>query len=251
VIAPALRELQAAFWQALAADGGAGGELVRVIRPTAALAPAERVGIYAGMYVARIVDALREDFPKLAGLLGADPFADLVRDYLAVHPSTEPSIRHVGGALAAFVATRQPGWPADVARLEWARREVFDAPDAAALAPAALLDVPAEDWPDLRFAVVPAFARVVLATPVHRLWSGASLPLEAERTALRVWRDGFAVYQTVMDAREEAALDHLVAGEPFSAVCEPFDDPAEAAALLLRWLEDAIIAGAPARVRGD
>jgi Putative DNA-binding domain len=244
VRAPALRELQAAFWRALATPGEPDAGLLSVIRPSPALAPGDRVGIYAGMYLGRIVDALREDFPKLAALLGDEPFADLVRDYLGEHPSVEPSIRHVGGALPAYVAARQPGWLADVARLEWARLEVFDAPDETPLSTAALLDVPAEDWPGLRFTLVPAFAQLVAGWPVHRLWSGGSPPFAPARTALRIWREGFAVYQTPMDVPEEAALDRLAAGEPFSAVCEPFDDPADAASLLLRWLEDGIVARA-------
>jgi hypothetical protein len=246
--APALRELQAAFWRSVATGRAPDAELASLIRPTPVLAPAERVAIYSGMYLSRIVDALREDFPKVAGLLGAEPFADLVRDYLSEHPSSQPSIRHVGSGLPAFLAAREPGALVDLGRLEWARLEVFDAPDAAALAPATLYEVPPEDWPSLRFAVVPGFARLVAGWPVHRVWSGAPLALPPERTALRIWRDGFAVYQTAMDPREEAALDHLVAGEPFSAVCEPFDEPADAAALLLRWVEDGIVARAS---RGD
>src|SRR5207244_2774519 len=44
--------------------------------------------------------------------------------------------------------------------------------------------------------------------------------------------------------RVDAALERLAAGEPFAAIGEGFDAPAEAAALLLRWIEDGIIAGA-------
>ena len=70
---------------------------------------------------------------------------------------------------------------------------------------------------------------------MHRAWdAGTDTPtpeLPAERTALRVWRSGYSVYHAPMDAREEAALGRLVAGEPFAAVCEAFADlPAENAA---------------------
>ena len=72
-------------------------------------------------------------------------------------------------------------------------------------------------------------------------------PLPPARTALRVWRSGFSVYHAVMDAREEAALASLVAGDGFAAVCEAFADlPAEeaaatAASLLVRWVEDGMV----------
>lgn len=243
---PSLRELQRAFWRSIAREPGAAPVpdrvLLETVPPTPTLAPAERVHIYTGMYLWRIVDALREDFPKLASVVGADGFADLVRDYVAVHPSTEPSIRHLGRALPDFLAAREPAYLTDLARLEWTRLEVFDAPDATPLTAADLRRVGAEDWPGLRFALVPACARLVTRWPVHQLWADGEARLAPARTALRVWREGFLVYHTAMDAAEEAALDRLAAGESFAAVCESFDDPAEAGALLLRWVEDGIIA---------
>jgi len=244
---PSLRELQGAFWRSIAREPGAAPVpdplLLETVPPTPTLAPAERVHVYAGMYLWRLVDALREDFPKLATVLGDDGFADLARGYIRAHPSTEPSIRHLGRALPDFLAGYQPAYLADLARLEWTRLQVFDAPDATPLTAAELRRVAAAEWPDLRFTLVPACARLVTAWPVHRLWADAAA-LAPARTALRIWREGFFVYQTAMDPAEEAALDRLVAGEPFAAVCEGFDAPAEAAALLLRWIEDEIIAAA-------
>jgi hypothetical protein len=214
------------------------------VRPSARLSAAARPDIYAEMYFWRIVEALAEDFPKLAALRGREAFADLVRDYLARHPSIEPSIRHVGSALPDFLAGAEPAHLADLARLEWARLEVFDAPDAVPLTVESLRRVQASNWPDLRFALVPAFTALVLAWPVHRLWAEPPGPLVAERTVLRVWRQGFAIYQSAMGAQEEAALARLRAGEPFAVICEAFDDPAEAGACLLGWIEDGIVARA-------
>jgi hypothetical protein len=240
---PALRDVQAAFWRSLA--GAPDPALLGVVRDGGPLGAAERVGIYAGMYLWRLVDALAEDFPKLAATLGADAFADVVRAYLALHPSTAPSIRHVGRALPGFVAGREPAWLADLARLEWTRLDVFDAPDAEPLRLDELRAIPAERWPDLRFAAVPGFARLVTGWPVHELWTDAPPPLAPRPTALRVWRDGFLVYQAAMEPTEDAALAALVAGEPFGAVCEAVADPPAAAALLLRWIEDGIVRADP------
>jgi hypothetical protein len=237
VSGPALRDVQRAFWHALT-GGGPDVVLAGVV------ASPERIEIYTGMYVARLVDALAEDFPKVAAALGRRTFGELARAYLARHPSSAPSIRHVGAALPGFVDGREPAWLGDLARLEWTRLEVFDAPDAGPVALADLQRVPADDWPALRFAVVPACVRLVTAWPVHRLWTDATAPLRPERTALRVWRDGFVVYQAPMEAAEDEAFGRLAAGRPFEAVCEAFDDPADAAAQLLRWLEDGIVARA-------
>lgn len=207
-----------------------------------------RVHVYSGMYFARLLDALREDFPQVVRVIGDDGFAALVARYVAWHPSTHPSLRHLGGGLPALIAAEPapvwPPWTADLARLEWVRVDVFDAPDAVALTADALRRVPADRWPALRFALVPAVATLVADWPVHRLWtSDPPATLALARTALRVWREGFFVYQAPMDAAEETLLSRLVAGEPFGAMCEGVE-AGDAAAILLRWIEDGVIARA-------
>ena len=259
--APALRELQAAFWRHLAAhpDDDPGRpiapELAAALVGTDELAADARLAIYARMYLWRLLDVLRDDHPRTAAVLGDEAFRAVARDYLSRHPSEHPSVSNVGRSFSAFLAATLPAgappWAPDLARLEWARREVFDAPDATPLGLDALRALAPEAWPSTRFAVVPALARVVARWPVHRVWDAetdAPTPeLPAERTALRVWRSGYSVYHAPMDAREEAALGRLVAREPFAAVCEAFADlPAEnaaaqAASLLVTWVEDGMV----------
>jgi hypothetical protein len=263
VPAPALRELQGAFWRHLAAAPG--DESGRPVAPALreqlvgsdALPADARLAIYERMYFWRLLDVLREDHPRTAAILGDEAFRAVVRGYLARHPSEHPSVAHVGRALAAFLADDPPAgappWTADLARLEWARREVFDAADAPVLTLDALRAIRPERWAETRFRVVPALARVVAGWPVQRAWAAAPeegpVTLGAERTALRVWRSGFAVYHAPISGREEAAFASLVAGEPFAALCEAFADlpdeeaATEAATLLLGWVEDGMIAG--------
>ena len=243
--APSLRELQRAFWRSVTRpDTAAGDPLLDVIAPSATLTPAERVEIYAGMYFHRILDALREDFERVAALLGDERFEQAVRAYLARHSSQHPSIRHVGRAFADFLAEHvTPPCLADLARLEWARLAVFDAPDPAPLRLDDLLAVPVDDWPDLRLAPIAALEVLVSDWPVHRLWEDAAAATCAPaRTALRVWRHGFLVYHAVMDRAEEAALGQVRAGDTFGTLCEGFEDAGAPAALLLRWIEDGIVA---------
>jgi len=213
----------------------------------------ERVAVYRRMYLARLVDVLREDYPRVSDVLGAERFAEVARSYVAAFPSTQPSARHVGAAFPDFLAVAGSDVPAflpDLARLEWARLEVFDAPDVRALTLADLEAIGATDAPALSFALVPACIVLVAAWPVHEVWkeSAAGARLTPARTALRVWREGFSVYHACMDASEEAALARVAADATFAEVCEVFaervsleDAARQAGALLARWLEDGIL----------
>jgi hypothetical protein len=110
--------------------------------------------------------------------------------------------------------------------------------------------IPADAWPVLRFATIPAIRIWLAQYPVHQLWSGSeSLEVPAAETFIRVWRkNDFLVLHAPMDERESAALRKMVSGEPFAAICETFADlleldaARETTALLARWLEDGIIA---------
>ena len=268
--APALRDLQSAFWRHLAAAPG--DEPGRPVAPalgalligTEELPAADRLAIYERMYFWRLLDVLREDHPRTAAVLGGEAFRALAQAYLARYPSEDPSVAHVGRALAPFLAESLPPgvppWTADLARLEWARREVFDAADAPVAGLEALRALPPERWAATRFALVPALTRLVVGWPVQRAWGAAPgdgpITLPGERTALRVWRSGFAVYHAPMGPREEAALARVVAGEPFAAVCEAFADlpdeqaATEAAGLLVGWVEDGIVSEIDPERRG-
>ncbi len=252
---PSLRELQGLFWHGLAEKPGHAGfapRLVEVVDPSPTLDRAGRLGVYSDAYFWRLRDVLREDFPRVAELLGPDRFEALVRDYLASHPSNHPSVRHLGRAMAGFLARQREGPPClgDLARLEWARIEVFDAPDADPVAPGVLRAVPPDAWPRTYFAPISALEVVRVRWPVHELWAGADpATLAPAPTALRVWRaaDG-SVYHAAMEPRAADALDRLIAGAPFGLICWAFADlppeaaAREAAALLARWLEDGLIA---------
>ena len=261
----ALRDLQTCFFRSIGASPGPSASetfdppLLRVVEGRGSLLPAERLDIYAQMYWARLHDVLREDFPRVATILGAERFGVVGCTYLAQNPSMHPSVRHVGRGFAEFLAgaseVERVPFLADLARLEWARLAVFDAPDAQPLHVDDLRAVAPAEWPGLTFRLVPAVQLLHSAWPVHELWASAEEGGPPERlrpaeTSVRVWRDGFMVYQATMDRREQLALARVVRGEPVASVCAALasvmsaeEATREAAQLLLRWMEDGILTG--------
>jgi hypothetical protein len=146
----------------------------------------------------------------------------------------------VGARFADFLATEPDVAPSlvDQARLDWARVEVFDAADAEPLRLADLQSIPPADWPALRLRPIPA-CRVVECA--------------AAPAAIRVWREEWSVSQAAMGERERRAFHLLQQGEPFASLCAALEgdlDPEAAArevgSLLMRWLEDGVLARLPA-----
>ncbi|HEY2105122.1 MAG TPA: DNA-binding domain-containing protein [Candidatus Binataceae bacterium] len=254
---PKLRQIESWFWRSIAGEPGEyefEPELAATIEPSRTLEPAGRLEIYAGAYFLRLRDVLAEDFPRVAKLTGEENFDRLVRQYLKAHPSTEPSVRHLGCRLADFVRDRGevPAWLGDLAALEWARVNAFDAPDDEPLTMRQLAEIDPETWPQVRMAAVRSLAVVNAAWPVHRLWAEDDPEgLEPGPISIRVWRRAdFHVAHAPMDQHEAAAVTRLLAGSTFGEICQVFDDldqqqgAEQAGALLLRWLEDGLIAPA-------
>ncbi len=255
---PCLRDLQESFFDAIARPPlgreAAPSALPRVVRERPPLDAQARIAIYREMYRARLLDILRDDFPSTAAMLG-DDFLAVAEAYLDRTPSRHPSVRWVGHAFAEFLASSlsddPPTFAPDLARLEWARLEVFDDADATPLHIDDLRRVPPGRWADLRFHLIPAFCLLEFHWPVQEIWAE---PHPTQRrwgprtTTVRVWRQGFAVYQARVDATELLALECVKANEPFAVLCERVASTvpeeraaAVAGALVLRWAEDGIL----------
>ncbi len=182
-----LKTTQELFWDLITApegvraaiDGAAGrgvdeGSLDALFAGDERLPALERLDIYANMYFYRLLDCLAEDFPKTLAAVGPAHFHNLVTDYLLRHPSRHPSLRYLGQRLPEFIAAHPllGDFPylADLARLEWMRADVFDAPDAAPLSRDALTRLPQERAGDARFSLVPAFALLRFDHEVVGFW---------------------------------------------------------------------------------
>jgi hypothetical protein len=110
----------------------------------------------------RMREALEGDYPVLAWLVGEEAFGNLVRDYVAAHPSTSFTLARLGDRLPGFLSTwgprRRRPLLVDVARLELAASRVFDARETASLGIADFAAIPAGDIPGTEFRTLPGLA---------------------------------------------------------------------------------------------
>jgi hypothetical protein len=195
-----------------------------VILPSRTLPPAARVGIYQGMYLLRMEEALESDYPALKHLLGAHRWSDLVRDYVAAHPSVTYTLNRLGDHLPEFVSqwkgARRPAVCHDLARLELAIAEVFDAPETEPLGDAEIAAVPAESWARARLAPVEAFRLLSLRYPVNAYLQSVRdeehdhPALKRRDTFVAVYRRDYAVWRHDLSQPAHDLLTDLVAGKP-------------------------------------
>jgi len=250
-----LAETQALFHEALtSADPPAPGRLEACFAGTADLPAPDRLAIYASMYAARRVDALRQTFPELAAVLGDERFAALARDYASIHPSSHHDIARLGHALPAFLREHPgPGRPdlGDLAALEWQRQEAFFAAPATAAGRDALARLAPDDFPRARLVLAPAVRLLELEhdpTPLWRaLQAGAPPPSPSPgRCAVAIWRNGFEVVHARLPDAEAEALRRAAAGSTLGEVCEAFAvgaEPARAAYdALSSWVAEGWVA---------
>jgi hypothetical protein len=232
----------------------------------------ERVQIYAHMYRARLTEALGSQFPRLARWLGPQRFAELALAHLSEHPSRHFSLRFIGQRLPDWLERRRcdPGREddprlADLAALEWARADVFDAADQAPLTLDHLRAFPQERFAELPLRLIGAHRMITARAPLSDLWdalacdageddasgaaatpaiattgaSGASCPEAPIAERLLIWRQGVSVFHRSLEPAEASALASAAHGTTFGAVCDGLVDtgpPEQAAGRAFVWL---------------
>ena len=235
-----------------------------VILPSATLTPTERVGVYHGMYLLRMRDALAGDYPGLEHFLGDGGFLRLVRDYVHGYPSRSYTLNRLGDHLPEFIGGHSDlprrEFCAELARLELAVTEAFDAPERQPLGEAEIAAVPPDAWERARLTPIPAFRLVAFRYPVNAYLQSVrdedhehhpKARLRSEWVA--VYRRDYAVYRLDLTKPAHDLLADLARGEPLGEVIgaalkrparkRPSEDD------LFRWFREWISGGIFAEVR--
>ena len=239
-----LAEMQRLFYQLAArAPGSADLDPAALLAGTGELDARARIGIYADMFIWRQIDALREDFPRLALLLGDGPFYAMAEDYLKAHPSRHASLSELGRELPCFLREWRGegarGDLADLAELEWARAKLFEEANVEPVPPEKMRSFSGDELPRLRLRFVPPLRVLELGNDLGDLWQALENrappgPPSARGNTVVVWRKGFEVLHAPIDQDEARALALAQSGEPLGAVCEAFVERPDAVEVAFR-----------------
>ena len=225
---------------------------------SAALSAEQGLAIYHNAYRARLLEALRGDYPAVHGWLGDEEFDALALAYLRAHPSQHFSLRWLGAKLADFIdgylIPAQAAPLSELARLEWAFTLAFDAPEGQPLSLAQMAQLPAEAWPTLQVRLLPSVQWLVCRHNSLALWRACKeqgefpgSQLLAEVEVCLVWRDQLITRYRSLTADEAIALEGMtVQGWNFAELCGELvhlgeQAPMQAASWLRQWLSDGLL----------
>lgn len=231
--------------------------LHEVVLPSATLRPDERVAIYHGMYLLRMEEALASDYPALKHFLGDEGFRRLVAAYVRAHPSRSYSLNFLGRHLPDFVGRarglRQRAFCQDLARLELAAAQVFDAPEEPALTPEQVAAVPDEAWRRARLVPIAGFRLLSFRYPVSayarsvREDDHAHPAARARDSWAVVYRRAYGVVRQDLDRAGHALLSDIASGKRLGravgAALRRGRGRRPDEATLFRWFRDWVGAG--------
>ncbi len=214
--------------------------LSAALRPAARAPTDELLGVYCNAYRDRLAEILGQDLESVARYLGEELFSHVAAGYIDTHPSDTRNARWFSRHAAGFLARTEPfaRWPqvAELAAIEIALAEAFDAADATAFTLPDLTAIQPEDWAHLTFHSHPALRRLDVATNAFDIWqalqSGAvdSAPPAPELMdapqALLIWRQHARSRLRVLSPAEARGLDALRDGATFAQACEVMALPA-------------------------
>jgi hypothetical protein len=174
-----LDEIQAFFAlqlrsrRALTKDAAVSNQAERIVKASGRLSPVERLEIYREQFWLRHTSSLVEDFPGVSGILGQAAWATLIESYLEAHPPSSFTLRDLGLRFPEYIesqsALEHHRLCCDMARLELAYLEIFDAADAPPISPEALAGISDDGWQRVRIAFHPALRLLKTEYPVAPL----------------------------------------------------------------------------------
>ncbi len=251
-----LQTLQTAFKHYLfRGDSGIASRIV----DTANFSTDRRLAIYGNAYHSRLVEALANDYAALNYVMGEDDFRNLCLAYIEEYPSTYFSLRWFGQDLTRFLTSHKQYhsqmYMAELAKLEWAFVDAFDAKDEEVSVIEDAVEIPPDSWPKLQMILHSSVRWVSCSWNCLEMWHSMKnnlaipnpQPLNSDVSYL-IWRQGLNTTYRSIEADEAAALELVSSGADFETLCTTLtqwltteETPLRAASLFKTWLADGLI----------
>ena len=222
---PRLREIQQAF-----SDGvieGTYHAVAGAIHPGASAL--RSVALYRRLIRYNYTQALKVTYPVLSRFVGERYFGLVARGYVKQYPSTSGDLFLYGRHLPAFLnVVHIPPLLAELARLEWACHEVYQAADSPPLSHDHLHALASVDPSQVTFHVHAASRLLSFPFPVHRVWLAlqpeaptdevVDLPLPEQETGVVVTRGDEKVQVTPLARTDYLLLEAMSRGVDAASV---------------------------------
>jgi hypothetical protein len=255
-----LAALQAKFQAAIL---GEDQDVLADINPSKQMTREARFGVYTTAYRLRLAGFLAEDFKVLHSAVGDETFEALAEAYIAATPSQHRNARWYAHDLPDFMQANEPWRDSriliDLARLERALADAFDAADGTPCSVAALASLSPDQWSEMRLSFDPSVEVLTLAQGSAAAFEAVAAetlcptPDETQDEAVLVWRhpENGVIYR-VLEPAEALAITEAMAEKSFGDICALLqfreDGDAEsiairAAGYLTQWFAGALITG--------
>jgi hypothetical protein len=193
----------------------------REVEPSSSLDAVGRLAIYAESIQARLVECLEQDFPATRRALGRPGFDRAARAYVERRPPRHFSLNRLGDRFPRFLRDLPRSVPrralaADLAEIERAIQEVFDAPRETRLGVQEIEAAAEKDGARLRLRAISALrlveTRFAADRYVQAVLEGRRPTATRRRTTTLVWRSGHDVRRRDLEREEAELLAELLRG---------------------------------------
>jgi hypothetical protein len=134
----------------------------------------KRFAVYRNNVVVGLTETLKDAFPAVHRIVGADFFRAMARAYVKVEPPRSPIMLDYGAGFPDFIRQFEPAamlpYLADVARIERAWTEAYHAPEASPIDPGVFMAIAPDQLPAIQLALHPSLHVVRSQFPALTIW---------------------------------------------------------------------------------
>jgi len=234
-----LNQLQSLFMDAVfdgPENNPAIAQLSQYLTDKPQLTAEQQIAIYRDSVLGGMTSALNQIYPVCNKLVGDEFFDFMAAQFIYRSESLSPDLGDYGERFADFIADFKPAaelvYLADVARLEWAWHQAFNAADSQGLNIHQLSQLNDEQQSQLMFKLPPGSSLIHSDFPINKIWQvnqddyigDDTINLDDGAVMLFVWRQGYTMRIDSISDDQWLFLSALKNNQSLVDICSYFAD---------------------------